>query len=176
MDRILLNGILQFTHGSTRKNAELAIEFEKRQGKHICYESILQGALNSERVYGAPTVPLPYNTPLSPATMVYNVHTGSGDDLLKNVSNLSLNDQASLSPLLAHDRDEKSNKIVLEKDIEPLVQKIVENYHIKVKKDEKERNRSKERGRSENRRKDRKHSKRDKSQVNYSSTDGEQSE
>ena len=59
VDRILLNGILQFTHGSTRKNAELAIEFEKRQGKHICYESILQGALNSERVYGVPTVPLP---------------------------------------------------------------------------------------------------------------------
>ena len=29
VDRILLNGILQFTHGSTRKNAELAIEFEK---------------------------------------------------------------------------------------------------------------------------------------------------
>ena len=90
--------------------------------------------MNSERVYGAPTVPLPYNTPLSPATMVYNVHTRSGDDLLKNVSNLSLNDQASSSPLLAHDRDEKSNKIVLERDIEPLVQKIVENYYIKVKK------------------------------------------
>ena len=79
VDRILLNGILQFTHGSTRKNAELAIEFEKRQGKHIDYQSILQGALNSERVYGAPNVKLPYNTPLNPATMIYNVKTGTSD-------------------------------------------------------------------------------------------------
>ena len=79
VDRILLNGILQFTHGSTRKNAELAIEFEKRQGKHIDYQSILQGALNSERVYGAPNVKLPYNTPLNPATMIYNVRTGTSD-------------------------------------------------------------------------------------------------
>ena len=75
VERILMNGLLQFTHGTTRKNAELAIEFEKRQGKHLDFESILQGSLNSERVYGTPTMPLPYNTPLNPATMVYNVRT-----------------------------------------------------------------------------------------------------
>ena len=81
MDRILLYGILQFTHGATRKNAELAIEFEKRQGKHIDYKSILLGALNSERVYGAPNMRLPYNTPLNPATMIYNVQTRPSDHL-----------------------------------------------------------------------------------------------
>ena len=41
VERILMNGLLQFTHGMTRKNAELAIEFEKRQGKHLDFESIL---------------------------------------------------------------------------------------------------------------------------------------
>jgi hypothetical protein len=75
VERILLNGILQFTHGVTRKNAELTIEFEKRQGKHVSLDCILKGAINSERVYGAPTMPLPYNKPLNPATMVYNVQT-----------------------------------------------------------------------------------------------------
>ena len=60
-----MNGLLQFTHGTTRKNAELAIEFEKRQGKHLDFESILQGSLNSQRVYGTPTMPLPYNIPLN---------------------------------------------------------------------------------------------------------------
>jgi len=38
-------------------------------------DCILKGAINSKRVYGAPTMPLPYNKPLNPATMVYNVQT-----------------------------------------------------------------------------------------------------
>jgi hypothetical protein len=75
VERILLNGILQFTHGVTRKNAELTIEFEKRQGKHVSLDCILKGAINSERVYGTPTMPLPYNKPLNPAKMVHNVRT-----------------------------------------------------------------------------------------------------
>jgi hypothetical protein len=75
VERILLNGILQFTHGVTRKNAELTIEFEKRQGKHVSLDCILKGAINSERVYGTPAMPLPYNKPLNPAKMVHNVWT-----------------------------------------------------------------------------------------------------
>jgi len=79
VERILINGILQFTTGPVRRNAELAIEFEKRQGRRLNFEGILLGAINSERVYGSPKVPMPYNQPLKPVTMVYNVVTSPND-------------------------------------------------------------------------------------------------
>ena len=75
IERILLNRIIQFTHGMTRKNAELFIEFSRRQGKRIIFENVLKGEINSERVYGSPTMPLQYSSSLNPATMVYNTRT-----------------------------------------------------------------------------------------------------
>jgi len=65
VDRILLNGILQFTSGPTQRNAKLAIEFERRKGNIVKYEPVLQGAIASERIYGPPDKPLPYNTPVT---------------------------------------------------------------------------------------------------------------
>ena len=50
VDRILLNGIIQFTYGTTRKNAQLFIQFERRLGKQIVLDNVLKGAINSERV------------------------------------------------------------------------------------------------------------------------------
>lgn len=115
VDRVLLNGIFMFTHGSTRKNAELAIEFQKRQGRKIDFDSILQGAIASERVYGAPTKCLPYNAPLKPATMVYNTNVDSCIE--KKMQHLAID------------------------DVEPMLEKAVESFFLKakIKKDERKR-------------------------------------
>ena len=93
VERILLNGLLQFTTGTVRRNAELTIEFEKRKGNPLKFDKLLLGAIDSERVYGSPTIVLHYNTPLNPATMVYNVRTGP-IDYVRHPQNL-VNDQLS---------------------------------------------------------------------------------
>ena len=165
VERILMNGLLQFTQGTTRKNAELAIEFEKRQGKHLDFESILQGALNSERVYGAPTMPLPYNNPLNPATMVYSVRAEPVDDLTKTMSNLSTENDTF------HDSFGLSAyHIDLVRQITPVVEKAIENYFVKSNA-EKERGRSKEKkdfkGKSSDSKRNSSDGKRDKSGDSY---------
>ena len=145
VDRILLNGILQFTHGSTRKNAELAIEFEKRQGKHIDYESILLGALNSERVYGAPNVKLPYNTPLNPATMIYNVNTVPSDYLhgAGNVVRTDIDPAAISTPLVAETLCKSARPSnppdlyradlynIQTQELIPIITQAIENYYVR---------------------------------------------
>ena len=145
VDRILLNGILQFTHGSTRKNAALAIEFEKRQGKHIDYESILLGALNSERVYGAPNVKLPYNTPLNPATMIYNVKTVPSDYLhgAGNLVRTDIDPAAISTPPVAEtlrksarpsnppDIYQAGLNNIHTQELIPIITQAIENYYVR---------------------------------------------
>lgn len=41
----------------------------------VIMEHVLKGAVNSERVYGKPKIPLSYNEPMNPVSAVYNVVT-----------------------------------------------------------------------------------------------------
>ena len=75
VDRILLHGLLQFTSGTTRKNAELAMEFERRQGRPLVFDQLLKGCLDSERVYGKPTETLTYNGLPRKDNLLYMVNT-----------------------------------------------------------------------------------------------------
>lgn len=75
VERILINGVIQFTEGTTKRNTELFIQFQRRQGKPLIFEHVLKGAVNSERVYGKPKIPLSYNEPMNPVSAVYNVVT-----------------------------------------------------------------------------------------------------
>ena len=70
----MFTALLWFTTGTTRNNAEATMEYLRREGKPIRIEQFLEAAIRSERIFGIPGEPLPYNVPIQ-GPIMYNTKT-----------------------------------------------------------------------------------------------------
>ncbi len=71
--RTMVDGMINLTGGKTKEEVLNYIEYAKSQRKTVDWKKMVKGVCESERVHGAPTVPLRFNEAVRPTQRLYNV-------------------------------------------------------------------------------------------------------
>jgi hypothetical protein len=73
VNRIMMDGLINFTMGNTREEVLGTIEYTKSERKPINWVKILAAVVVAENVHGMPTEPLRFNQSIKPIQRIYNV-------------------------------------------------------------------------------------------------------
>ena len=73
VNRLMMDGLINFTMGNTREEVLGTIEYTKSERKPINWVKILAAVVVAENVHGLPTEPLRFNQSIKPIQRIYNV-------------------------------------------------------------------------------------------------------